>query len=246
MQREQILYFIMSPHLETGGGLGVENLTPDWGVVGSSLTKGPVLCSWARHFILCLVLGQRRKTFPDMIENIYNFTLKIFINKGHQSTVSRRDWADDNGQLFPCWQWLLSSVDDLWKLVWTQIRTYRTLIKSPDDNMIRHEILPSLQRVNSPHLLSWLTMTRQFKSFFYVNGSYHGKWSKISNTFLFLFFNKNVGFQGWNSQNACQNSQQRRTWSDCFLRSSLIWVCTVFLRLFYRHLVFEILEHFMT
>ena len=45
---------------------------------------------------------------------------------------------------------------------------------------------------------------------------------------LFTFcFKENVGYQGWNSQNTCQNSKQGRPWSDCFLRSSLIWVCTV-------------------
>ena len=49
-----------------------------------------------------------------------------------------------------------------------------------------------------------------------------GKCSKT----LFL---KKCGFQGWNSQNACQNSKQGWPWSDCFFRSSLIWVCTVFL-----------------
>ena len=28
-------------------------------------------------------------------------------------------------------------------------------------------------------------------------------------------------YQGWSSQNACQNSKKGRPWSDCFLRSSL-------------------------
>ena len=66
---------------------------------------------------------------------------------------------------------------------------------------------------------------------------YRGKFSKISNTFL------SVGFQGWNSQNAFQNIKQGRPWSDCYFRSSLIWVCTVCLGLYVsRHLVFEILE----
>ena len=41
-----------------------------------------------------------------------------------------------------------------------------------------------------------------------------------------------VIIQGWNSQNACQDSKQRRPWSDCFFRSRLIWVCTVSLCLF--------------
>ena len=43
----------------------------------------------------------------------------------------------------------------------------------------------------------------------------------------------------------CQNRKQRRPWSDCYLRSSLIWVCTVCLGLFGRQLVFKILEHLL-
>ena len=43
----------------------------------------------------------------------------------------------------------------------------------------------------------------------------------------------------------CQNRRKRRPWSDCFLRSSLIWVCTVCLGLFGRQLVFKILEHLL-
>ena len=50
-------------------------------------------------------------------------------------------------------------------------------------------------------------------------------------------------YQDWNSQNACQNSKQGKPWSDCFFRSSLIWVCTVCLGLFGKQLVFKILEH---
>ena len=36
----------------------------------------------------------------------------------------------------------------------------------------------------------------------------YDKYSEISNTFLFLF--SNAGYQGRNSQNACQNSKQGR------------------------------------
>ena len=54
----------------------------------------------------------------------------------------------------------------------------------------------------------------------------------ISNTFLFLF-----GFQSWNSQNACQNSKPGRPWSDGFLRSHLIWVCTICLGIFDRQIL---------
>ena len=52
---------------------------------------------------------------------------------------------------------------------------------------------------------------------------------------LFSFSSQwNVGCQWWNSQNASQNSKQGRPWSDCFFRSSLIWVCTVCQGLFSR------------
>ena len=34
-------------------------------VVGLSLIRGTALYLWARHFIVCLVLGQPRKTCPD-------------------------------------------------------------------------------------------------------------------------------------------------------------------------------------
>ena len=53
------------------------------------------------------------------------------------------------------------------------------------------------------------------------------------------------GYQGWSSQYAWHNSKQGRPWSDCFWRSSLIWVCPVCLSLFGRqlHVVFKILEH---
>ena len=60
----------------------------------------------------------------------------------------------------------------------------------------------------------------------------YGKCSKISNTFLFLFSNKMLVLQGKNSQNACQNSKQGRPLSDCFFRSSLIWVCPICLPAF--------------
>ena len=49
----------MSAHIllnllnEERGGSVVECLTRDRGVVGSNLTRGTVLCPWARHFILC-------------------------------------------------------------------------------------------------------------------------------------------------------------------------------------------------
>ena len=43
---------------------------------------------------------------------------------------------------------------------------------------------------------------------------------------LLSFFSQiNVGFQDWNSQNACQNREQGRPWLYSFIRGSLIWVC---------------------
>ena len=36
---------------------------------------------------------------------------------------------------------------------------------------------------------------------------------------LFIFILQNVGYQGWNLQNTCQNSKQGRPWSDCFSSS---------------------------
>ena len=70
----------------------------------------------------------------------------------------------------------------------------------------------------------------------YHHLSRYGKYPKISNTFLYLFFKYNVAFQGWNSQNDGQNSKQGRHRSDCFF-------CTVCLGLYGGQLVFEILEH---
>ena len=58
-----------TPSEERGGSV-VEFLTQDRGVAGSSLTRGTVLCPFARHFILCLVLVQPRQTCPDMTEKL--------------------------------------------------------------------------------------------------------------------------------------------------------------------------------
>ena len=52
------------------------------------------------------------------------------------------------------------------------------------------------------------------------------KITKNTNTFLTLS-QINVGYQVWNSQNACQKSNHGRTLSACFFSSSLIWVCTI-------------------
>ena len=37
----------------------------------------------------------------------------------------------------------------------------------------------------------------------------YGKYSKISNSSLFLFTKINISFQSWNSQKACQHSKNR-------------------------------------
>ena len=58
--------------------------------------------------------------------------------------------------------------------------------------------------------------------------------------FSFSVLKYNNGNQAWNSQIACQNSKQGRPLTDCFFRSSLIWVCPICISLFYRQLVFEI------
>ena len=71
----------------------------------------------------------------------------------------------------------------------------------------------------------------------------YDKCSKISNTLLFLFSKEMLIIRAGILQNACQNSKQGRPRSDCFFRSSLIWVCIVCLDLFCNQLVFKILEH---
>ena len=68
--------------------------------------------------------------------------------------------------------------------------------------------------------------------------SNYGKCSKISNTLLVLF-TKNIGFQGWNLQNACLITNKK----DPDQTASPIWVCTVCLGLFDRQIVPEFLEH---
>ena len=65
------------------------------------------------------------------------------------------------------------------------------------------------------------------------NGS---KCFKITSTFSLSIFKENGGYQGLNSQNACQNSKQG---------SSLIWVCAVSEELLGRQVVFKIFEHLL-
>ena len=68
---------------------------------------------------------------------------------------------------------------------------------------------------------------------------------KFRTFYLFLFSNKKLVFRAGIHKNACQNIKQGRPWSDCFFRSSLIWVCTVCLGCFGRQLLFGILEHLL-
>ena len=60
----------------------VECLTPDQGVAGSSYTEGTALCPRARHFILCLVLVQPRKTCPEMTDFFFDWDVKNQIKRG--------------------------------------------------------------------------------------------------------------------------------------------------------------------
>ena len=61
---------------------------------------------------------------------------------------------------------------------------------------------------------------------------------------LFSFYSQIKCLLLWlEFSNACHKSKPGRPWSDCFFRSSLIWICTVCLCIFGRQLVFEILEH---
>ena len=58
-----------------GGGGGAQwlcdrVLDSRWRVAGLSLTGGTVLCPLARHYILCLVLVQPRKTRLDITEKL--------------------------------------------------------------------------------------------------------------------------------------------------------------------------------
>ena len=50
-----------------------------------ALPEALVLCSWERHFILCLVLVQSRKTHPNITEKLLTGRLRIKSNKQNYS-----------------------------------------------------------------------------------------------------------------------------------------------------------------
>ena len=86
--------------IENCGGSVVECLIRGWGFGGSSLIGGTVLCPWARHFTLCLVLVQRRNTCPDMTEKCWlghkksNQTNKwLIVFQSHKHTTTHtKEW----------------------------------------------------------------------------------------------------------------------------------------------------------
>ena len=59
---------------------------------------------------------------------------------------------------------------------------------------------------------------------------------------LFSFFSLIICWLSGLELTKGKNIKQGRPWSDCFFRSSLIWVCTVCLGLFCKQMVFAILE----
>ena len=73
MHQVLLLVFLFNKLL-CGFSRGAQSWDPR--VVCSRLTKGTVLCPWARQFILCLVLVQPRKTekCPDMCEKLFMLT----------------------------------------------------------------------------------------------------------------------------------------------------------------------------
>ena len=77
------------------------------------------------------------------------------------------------------------------------------------------------------------------------NHFYHIRWPPLNVNYFYYapaslwngsnanaVYNKILAVRAWILPTACQNSKQRRPWSDCFLRSSPIWVCTICLGIF--------------
>ena len=62
-------FFIGLQRVKQRLGSVVECLTRDRGDAGSSFIEGTAFCPLARHFILCLVMVQPRKTHPDMSDS---------------------------------------------------------------------------------------------------------------------------------------------------------------------------------
>ena len=117
----------------------------------------------------------------------------------------------------------------------------------------------SLARASAPHIYKswklWKTQTKNYTSSPPLDKS---EWAFKGGLCIIVYHRVNVlkfltlisifsqiicQFSGMEFTKCCQNSTQGRPGSDCFFRSSLIWICTVCLCLFGEKLVFKILEH---
>ena len=73
----------------------------------------------------------------------------------------------------------------------------------------------------------------------------HGTCLKILKTYLIFFSNKMLVIRAGTKKNIGQKSKQGRPRSDCLFRSSLFWVCPVYLAYFGRQLLIKILGHLL-
>ena len=94
----------------------VECLTLDQEIVGLSLTRGTLLCPLARHFILCLVLVQPRKTHLELTEKNVDWDIKNQNKQNEyptypymvQTTQARMNAAPRDMLIYACsFFWLL-------------------------------------------------------------------------------------------------------------------------------------------
>ena len=79
----------------------------------------------------------------------------------------------------------------------------------------------------------------------YITGIFvhYSKCSNILNTFLFLFSDNMLVIKAGAHKTLVRITKKKgRPWSDCFWRSSLIWVWTACTYIFVRQVVFEILK----
>ena len=77
------------------------------------------------------------------------------------------------------------------------------------------------------------------------NNKAYSKCSNVLNTFFLLFSNKMLVVRAGIHKMLVRTSKQGRPWSDCFFRSSLIWVCTDCLGIFGRQLVSNFLQNLL-